>query len=427
MDYLLKRNNTYYYNRRIPAQFRAYVPRERIRIALGTDSHKAALKLAREQNEKTEKYWQTLVDTGETYSHQHYRAVSSRAQSLGFNYYTAADLAVQRLEQLIERLLQAKKHDLNPYHVEAVLGGVPVPRLMLSEALPRFWALTRDRLLNKSSHQQRKWRNPREKAWRYFVDCIGDKAIQDITRSDMLEFRDWQINRVEAEEIIAASANKDLMNVRSILTVVAENHDIRLDETSLFKKIKLTANDVSKRLPFDHEFLVNTFLNPINLKGMNKQAQGIVFAFAETGAGPSELIGLQAEDIRLDHPIPHIHIVPREKKGLKTKYRERIIPLVGHALDVFREFPNGFTDYWDNPDSASSAIGKYLRENGLKPSDRHSLYSLRHNLQDRLLEAKAPDRVQADLMGHKFKREDYGKGASLELKLEFLEKIKLKP
>jgi len=38
----------------------------------------------------------------------------------------------------------------------------------------------------------------------------------------------------------------------------------------------------------------------------------------------------------------------------------------------------------------------------------------------------APDRVQADLMGHKFNREKYGKGSTLEKKLEWMQKIQLK-
>jgi hypothetical protein len=60
------------------------------------------------------------------------------------------------------------------------------------------------------------------------------------------------------------------------------------------------------------------------------------------------------------------------------------------------------------------------------PSENHTAYSLRHSFQDRLTAVDASDRVQADLMGHKFNRETYGKGASLEKKFEWLQKICLK-
>jgi hypothetical protein len=37
-----------------------------------------------------------------------------------------------------------------------------------------------------------------------------------------------------------------------------------------------------------------------------------------------------------------------------------------------------------------------------------------------------PDRIQADLMGHKFGRPRYGDGATLAHKLEWMQKIRLK-
>jgi hypothetical protein len=67
-----------------------------------------------------------------------------------------------------------------------------------------------------------------------------------------------------------------------------------------------------------------------------------------------------------------------------------------------------------------------MRENDLFPSEKHSLYSLRHSFQDRLTSANAGDRVQTDLMGHKFSREKYGNGASLQDKKLWMEQICLK-
>jgi len=111
---------------------------------------------------------------------------------------------------------------------------------------------------------------------------------------------------------------------------------------------------------------------------------------------------------------------------LKTRFRPRKIPLVGFALDAFKACPNGFTEYFERPDSLSTTVGKYLNENGMLPSEDHTTYSLRHSFQDRLIDVDAPTRVQSDLMGHKFKGEQYGKGATLEKKLEWLRRIQLK-
>jgi len=51
------------------------------------------------------------------------------------------------------------------------------------------------------------------------------------------------------------------------------------------------------------------------------------------------------------------------------------------------------------------------------PTQQHTIYSLRHSFQDRLLPVNTPDRIQADLMGHKFNRPQYGEGATLAHKL----------
>lgn len=74
----------------------------------------------------------------------------------------------------------------------------------------------------------------------------------------------------------------------------------------------------------------------------------------------------------------------------------------------------------------TNKVNKFLRENDLFPSTNHSTYSLRHSFQDRLTAISTPDRVQVQLMGHSFRREDYGLGAALEQKLEYLSKISLR-
>lgn len=73
----------------------------------------------------------------------------------------------------------------------------------------------------------------------------------------------------------------------------------------------------------------------------------------------------------------------------------------------------GFPRYADNP-GLSATINKYLRENKLLESSNHSLYSLRHSFEDRMLAAGVDDRIRRDLFGHRLDRERYGRGASLE-------------
>ena len=178
-------------------------------------------------------------------------------------------------------------------------------------------------------------------------------------------------------------------------------------------------------MPTDH--ILHVLLCPIQLAGMSDLYQCMLKVFAATGVCIDEQAGILSEDIFLEAAIPHVVIQPRKQNKLKTKFRKRVMPLVGFALDAFKAYPQGFSEYIDNPDSVSTAIGKYLRENDMLPSPKHSTYSLRHSFQDRLTAIKSIDRIQADLMGHKFSRETYGVGASLKDKYEELKKIELKP
>ncbi|UPT67640.1 MAG: hypothetical protein M0D57_02930 [Sphingobacteriales bacterium JAD_PAG50586_3] len=286
--------------------------------------------------------------------------------------------------------------------------------------------MAKNKIMNKSPNQVRKWRLPRKRAINNFIKCIGNKPITQITRDDTLKFRDWWIERIEKENLVTDSANKDIVNVKNILELVSDNLKLGIDVSHLFKKLILTVENENKRLPFESSFIINTLLNPRKLSGLNPQAKWVLHAMAETGAGLSELVGLLPEDIVLDAEIPHICILPRPKKPLKTKYRKRVIPLVGFALDAFKACPQGFTDYWDRPDSLSAVLGKYLSENNLLPTPNHTVYSLRHSFQDRILSVNTPDRIQADLMGHKFNRQAYGEGGSLAHKFEWIKKAQLK-
>jgi integrase len=90
-----------------------------------------------------------------------------------------------------------------------------------------------------------------------------------------------------------------------------------------------------------------------------------------------------------------------------------VIPLAGVSLDAFRQCPNGFPRYSEHP-ALSATVNKYLRENGLMETPGHTLYSLRHSFEDRMLAAGVDDRIRRDLFGHRLTRERYGQGASLE-------------
>lgn len=329
----------------------------------------------------------------------------------------------QPLLALVERVLALK--DATPIQTEALLGGRAEPELTLTEALGMFWELSKDKVVNKSDHQVRKWKNPRRKAVGNFVALVGDKPLKTLTRSDMIAFRDWWLERIRNEHKSADSANKNLLHLRSVLETVSDHHQLGLDIEHLFKKILLRVRYRKTRLPLAAG-QITAILNSDRLNNMHQEAKWFLHMIAETGARPAELVGLLPEDIRLDDPIPHIRIRSHDSYELKTDHSERVIPLVGYALDAFRMMPQGFQHYRNKSDILTTAVNKFLRSNKLVPDKYYTCYSFRHSFQDRILRVNAPDKVQAELMGHKFDRPMYGDGASLEQKLEWMGRVCVK-
>ncbi|HVX00844.1 MAG TPA: DUF6538 domain-containing protein [Candidatus Babeliaceae bacterium] len=425
MQYIIEREGHYYFNRRVPKEYQEYDRRKSIRFSLKTDSRRGAAKEAALKNAHLEAYWQSLVIGKGDDALARHKAAAERARLLNFSYIDVATLAGMDSVALFERAkhVETNNYDLN--HVEAVLGGIAMPEVTLKDVLPKYWEIAKPNILNKSPHQVQKWRAGRITAMNNFIGCVGNKPVSKLTRQDVTRFRDWWIERIKTGKYVSASANKDFKFVKNIIGTVAEEFKIKLEE-GLFKNLLIKLDDARRRLPFATDYLRDVLLRPENLRGLNDEARHIIYAFAETGAGLSELTGLEKEDIILDAPIPYIHIRRKQYRCLKTKFRERKIPLVGYALDAFKAYPEGFTAYKDDLGNLTTLISHYLNHHDLLPSKNHSLYSLRHSFQDRLLAENAPDRVQADLMGHKFSREAYGDGATLEQKLDYMQKIQLK-
>ena len=43
----------------------------------------------------------------------------------------------------------------------------------------------------KTADELRRWRNPRLKAFKNFINVVGDKSVSKLTADDMLNFREW--------------------------------------------------------------------------------------------------------------------------------------------------------------------------------------------------------------------------------------------
>lgn len=421
-SYVFRRGEYFYYKRRVPAHVLPFETRKFIKISLGTSDEREAQRQAAIYNDYIEDFWRGLIKAnGHADRDVAYRAAVKLAKLHGFVYKSVAEIAKAPLEEVVERVRVAAAEIEQPQIVAAVLGGVGVPGVMLSECLEKFWPVCADRLVNKSDRQVKKWKNPRIAALKGFIEVVGDKKLSEVARSDILQYRQWWMERVAEGTAVAGTVNKNLLYVRDILQTICATQEIGTDFDALFARMRLKELERS-RPPFEPSYVQHKLLRGGVLAGLNEEARLLIFAMADTGARESELIGLQPEDIQLEAHIPHIWIRARDDHALKTLHSERKIPLVGASLHAFSKLPQGFSHY-RNADTVSTTINKYLREHRLKPTDDHSLYSLRHTFKDRLRDAGAPEEVIDELMGHRSRGPKYGRGHMLETKHEWLKKI----
>lgn len=424
---MIKIGQTYYYFRRVPQHVRQYDSRQFIKISLKTKNEDEARRRERIYDDYIEEFWRSLIRSGSSNGFDaDYKTAVTLARAHGFAYKSATEIAKSSLSEVIERVNATAQNGAKDEVISAVLGGVDRPSIPLSDCIEKFWSLCADRLTGKSDNQVRKWKNPRIRAMKEFTQIVGeDKDIATLTRKDILRFQQHLFKLIKGNKMTGGTANKQFVHVKDVLRTVVNSEDIENDIDELFKKIKFK-DTPSSRASFEAKFVQREILNPANLSNLNIEARFLIYAMADTGARECEIIGLDKnQDIFLDSDIPYIWIRANDHRGIKTPQSDRKVPLVGSALYAFQQMPQGITRY-TNPDSVSNLINRYFKNHNLKPTDKHTLYSLRHTFKDRLRDIEAPEEIIDELMGHAKSGPHYGRGRTLEKKHEWLKRIAFK-
>ena len=398
--------------KRVPARYQSIERRTFVWVALHTDSKIQA-------SQKADAVWNEMIEAWEAKlagdtknAEERFQAARDLATARGFRFMPVEKVAQVPLEELRNRMAAVPMRSDGPDMVEAaaVLGGAKEPPLTVSRALKDYWQLAREKTLGKSAGQLRRWRNPRIKAINNFIAAVGDKTLSEISTDDMLDFRAWWLDRIEAGEVQAGSGNKDFIHLGDVLKTVVRLK--RLGLTLPLDGLSFKEGEAGQRPPFSPTWITEKLLAEGALDGLNSEARSIFLAMVNTGARPSEIANLTADRIRLDVKVPHISI-EAEDRQLKSVYAKRVIPLCGVSLEAMRTHPEGFPRYRDKP-GLSATVNKFIRENGLAETPQHAMFSLRHSFEDRMLAAGVDDWIRRDLFGHRLDRERYGKGATLE-------------
>jgi integrase len=327
---------------------------------------------------------------------------------------------LERLEKLVTNGLVE-----DPGARAALLGTEKMPSVRLSEVFPKFEHQTRNEVKDMSPNQLKRWRNGYILASTDFIGVVGDKALDALTHTDVLDYVDWLGGRVEEEEIVAPRQRINTSATTARCSRPSTASSASACRTSLpvcdFRASRMSPGRRSRPTSFRTISLAEGAL-----MGLNEEARRAIMLIADTGLRLSEAINLNETTVHLDCDIPYVQVLP-DGRRVKTQDSIREIPLVGTALAAMRLQPKGFPRYVDKGASLSGYVNGFLLEKGLRPTRKHTVYSLRHTFKDRLIAAKCQDSMIEALMGHSDDHPKYGSGPGLDLKLEALHAIAFTP
>lgn len=430
-EHLTKRNGVWHFARRVPTEFshldKRGVVKHSTKVKVSKDRRGSrAARIVDAMNRELEAYWRGLVEGKAQEAADRYVEARRRARALGFDYVETPDLANRSTVEVLERLEKLVSKGLldDVGAGAAVMGTEKRPVVKLSEVFPIFERQTRNEVRDMSSNQLKRWKNGYLLAVTDLISVVGDKGLGELSHTDVLDYVDWLDGRVDEEEIVAKTANKYIGHNSKMIKEINRKH--RLGLPDFFAGMRLQGVAHVSRPPFPIEFVQKQILAEGALMGLNAEARGAVFLIADTGLRLSEAVNLNETTIHLDCDIPHVEVLP-DGRRVKTKDSIRVIPLVGCALAAMKLHPKGFPRYVDKGASFSAYVNGYLLDRGLRPTRKHTVYSLRHTFKDRLIASKCQDSMIEALMGHSDDHPKYGSGPALDLKFEALHAIAFTP
>lgn len=307
-----------------------------------------------------------------------------------------------------------------------LLMGKPMPRT-LSDAQDKHIALGKGPR-NKTAQQQY------DRAWAVLMNITGDSIVTDVRR----EHANLFVEKLRNRGITADTISKYVYQIKPVFDTAIREFELGIPNP--FESLTIAGKGAEKpheRLPYSLTELQAIWQR---CREMDDERRWAIAMLSDTGARQAEVVGLRKDDVFLTGDVPHILIRPNANRGLKNDQSERKVPLVGKALwsaqramttagehlfPVFQPRKAGATF---NPNSASAALNKWLKENGLANTGQ-GLHSFRHTLVDRLRDAGVPKDIREQIGGWKSQgvSEGYGKGFSLMKLHEAMLKIRTSP
>ena len=395
-------NGVYYFRRRVPSDLVEVVGRERIKKSLKTNSLIKAKARAEKLAVEYEAEWVKLRESKGAVGS--FKKVDGLLDSYGIDSFgRGGDFGVDIfMDTLLDRQSESL---LEKYNGSYSALDDPDAKLSVLErkALNRLSGqtltladATEYYLDSKGKLGDKKFAGEARRALRFFVDVLGDRPVDTYRRKDVAKrLRDG------VHEMKTGSVKMQLMYMRTAVNKVIRDYEYTFNNPFNNQEIPNLGEDEQSRTSLNEE-QQSSLVQLLDTADVGDTINALKILF-DTGMRVAEVVGLRAEDIYLEHEIPHIKLQRNPFRPLKTKQSQRLIPLMGYALEgvksqltdsewLFPRYINADKGCVKN-DGASAAFNKRIKPLGF------TCHSLRHNFKDRLRLANVPLENIKDLQG----------------------------
>jgi len=444
MKYLFKRGNrnTYYYRRRVPEELAQHYPKPFIEISLKQSDKAVAAAVCQETHQMVEEQFERLrqglpknkvlsnyQSALQLLAQYNLSETDARAEKEGADeakdpFYDSLDDTIRAKSS--ESDYAAYRHNERPfpYHL---LDDDQRAALAIAKGKFRLKAsqYPAEYLRRKGRDKNRRNVNEANNAMDTFIQCCGDRPPADYSRSDINHFIEVSLKTKKT-----ATVHRQLKSITAMFNFVTLELDIKPDKHHCFEKFNIPnlGDDAESREDFTQDHILAIREMPPT---RTPEIDCMIHLMLDTGMRIKECCGLLVGDVNLQAETPHLVLYKNNIRGLKNKNSQRLLPLVGAALNAVEKlistatndylFPRYVHDLGDDVKNtgASGACNKRLR--ALIGPSSPTCHSFRHTMQTRLRNIECPKEKRDELGGWaKDISDKYGTPSDLKLKAKYL-------
>jgi len=266
--------------------------------------------------------------------------------------------------------------------LQSVTGGLSRNDYTIEDAFEDYLRIKKEEVPDKIHKQKVRY----ERVLRYLIESVGEKRnLVSINRQDAQRVRDDLLEKGQKPPTVS----RYLDDIKAVLNLAAIENDIPYVDKFRNLNLPRYIPDNEQKLPLpDH------VLAPVEVE-LEKREDQILSQFwtilKYTGARPSEISMLLANEVHVDTNMPYLEIKRRVGHRLKNQYSIRDLPLTKTPLAAVKArlqmaLANGDNHLFEKFVGINGASNLSMQLNGVidkyTSEKRHTVYSLRHNHED---------------------------------------------